>query len=77
MPPPKSPNRRTEQIHIRATRAEKAVLAETARRRGADVGTWLRYLGMKDAEALGLTLGPENPEGDAPAPEPVSGAGGQ
>lgn len=56
MSEPKTPRvRREEQLHIRLTAAQKAVLTEAAGRAALDVSSWLRSLGMREAAVAGIT----------------------
>lgn len=41
---------KSEQIRVRLTAGQKKKLAEAATRAGLDVSTWLRTIGLREAE---------------------------
>lgn len=57
---------RVEQLHIRLTAGQKAVLAEAANRSALDLSSWLRALGMKEAASLGITEASMQPAAPPP-----------
>lgn len=79
-------DRRDEQLHIRVTAAQKALLTAAAQAEGHDVSTWLRGLGLREARRLGVAVhevpptaahpSPESEEGAAVATGPTAGARG-
>ena len=62
-------DRRDEQLHIRVTAAQKALLTAAAQAEGHDVSTWLRGLGLREARRLGVEVNEMAPSAAHSTPE--------